>query len=112
MSGGGGGAPPAVGAHRPDKCLPHPAAGCPGPPTAAESLINVDAWNDVVAATRSIMYSIADPAAMFDVFWFSNDVERIGWQATGAEVAKSNKFIKGALPTLPWHAGVGQGQAL
>lgn len=39
-----------------------------------------DAWNDVVASTRSIMYSIADPAAVFDVFWFSNEVERIGKQ--------------------------------
>lgn len=26
------------------------------------------------------MYSIADPAATFDVFWFSNEVERIAWQ--------------------------------
>ena len=46
----------------------------------SKSLINVDAWNDVVASARSIMYSIADPAAVFDVFWFSNEVERIGWQ--------------------------------
>jgi hypothetical protein len=46
-----------------------------------------DAWNDVVASARSIMYSIADPAAVFDVFWFSNDVERIGEQVRSAAAA-------------------------
>ena len=51
---------------------PHPTPPCPPSPQ--------DAWNDVVASARSIMYSIADPAAVFDVFWFSNDVERIGEQ--------------------------------
>lgn len=38
----------------------------------------MDAWNDVVAAARSIMYSITSPDSVFDVFWFSNSVERIG----------------------------------
>ncbi len=48
------------------------------PPLCVESLFNVDAWNDVVAAARSIMYSINSPDSIFDVFWFSNEVERIG----------------------------------
>lgn len=43
----------------------------------------VDAWNDVVASARSIMYSIADPAAVFDVFWFSNEVRRGGGWSLG-----------------------------
>lgn len=50
---------------------------CPALPRS-ESLFNVDAWNDVVAAARSIMYSITSQDSIFDVFWFSNEVERIG----------------------------------
>jgi hypothetical protein len=49
----------------------------------SKSLINVDGWNDVVAAARSIMYSIPDPASIFDVFYFSNEVERIGEEVSG-----------------------------
>lgn len=120
--------------------LTHRALRCSAAHACAASscLPAVDAWNDVVASARSIMYSIADPAAVFDVFWFSNEVrrrwawrcttrllwpaapaapaadaralttthlhltdasqvERIGWTATGAEVAASNKFIKARL---------------
>ena len=49
----------------------------------AESLINVDGWNDVVASARSIMYAMPDPAAVFDVYWFSNDVSGGGARRAG-----------------------------
>lgn len=72
----------------------------PLPPTRAESLINVDGWNDVVASARSIMYSMPDPATIFDVYWFSNDVQKIG-TATGEEVARSNAFARKVTNTVP-----------
>ncbi|KAL4445441.1 hypothetical protein ABPG77_011266 [Micractinium sp. CCAP 211/92] len=78
----------------------------------SKSLFNVDAWNDVVAAARSIMYSINSPDSIFDVFWFSNEVERIGTTVTGAEVASNNEFIRTLVNTLPNAHGTFMAQAI
>lgn len=78
----------------------------------SKSLFNVDAWNDVVAAARSIMYSITSPDSVFDVFWFSNSVERIGTTVTGAEVASDNSFIRELVNTLPDAHGTFMAQAI
>ncbi|EFN58081.1 hypothetical protein CHLNCDRAFT_142385 [Chlorella variabilis] len=77
----------------------------------SKSLTNVDGWNDVVASARSIMYSLNDPAAVFDVFWFSNDVEKIG-HATGAEVAANNSFVSMVVNTTPDAHGTWMAQAI
>jgi hypothetical protein len=40
----------------------------------------VDAWNDIIAAARSIMQSISGRQSLFMVYRFSNFVEQIGQQ--------------------------------